>query len=1515
MVDKLQDDNQESLEALFKLLKITAKQSASITFYAAALGAIVIGGGLATLPASVTGLIGLIGVNALGEILKNVVYGDKTEDELRQALMDAIEASGIQNALTFDDFQTEVGRLMRDQNHLRYAIKYRHAEVIRRLDDQIGEYRILNSMLAEDLAFMRQQLASIDAKVDKIDETVTGIDDKLSYGQFVSADPWLLSYNKSLVEQLEKHIRRDFKEIKAAWNKGQRSVTLQWLDDLFSGDTRHSISKPIYAEILRYRARIEISLSGDASKVRIFSDQAREIDPQTVDHKLEAWIVRLTQGSEPAISLLTEYDSTDDINLRAVFLIEVGEHTQAKGLLQTRTRLADTNAETWRLLSFLSLTDRNIEKAQDYISQAIALEPEWENIRFTYACIQYFSALSPAVIPNGAVIFPEPVDWELVKQDDNARHHIIEAAGIFEQLSQIAENDGDVFRKHQFTVWMMVCWANLEDTQIVAADICRELVNADPTFAPAIAWGLVRHYQIDWSRSIQELETLVHTGKATFPQITALAHLYDIQKRTQEATKLLKNSRSIFEASEQLEVWISWYIRSLAIERDYITARQYLTNLVEGRTDETQFQKMLLRVNALESGDWTAFIAYLEKRYVETNDVLYLYELCEICATQEYWDKVSDHAIKLVEQIQTAGAVRLAAICAFNGKHYQLCIQLLDDNLDMFAQKLLPKDLQRLRILSLRGVGNLTEAVAAAKQRADEEATSGNLLDYISLLSLVGDIETMAIVARNLEGKQDVEATEALQIANLIFTDDHNLATYFWHYAVQKGLPDEALGPAMHLAFRLKLDHDDDLGAVFNRLMTAEQQDEFSGLQPAQNILKFIQMRNEQTKDLVEKYKTGLIPIHWIAGQGNIPPLEDLYHFNLEAIENSADYFRSGTLLIRHGGHRLVQGFPQWNTNWRLYLDITTVLLAQHLNVFGKLSLAFGQLFLPDSITPAILAMEDRKRAAQPSKFDDYRAIMQLVDAQRIQVVDPALSPDFLQNDAVEEVGVSRVALLEFAQKHGGLMVDFLPIHKNDLSGEVSHKLDEFIDYFINCKSIIWYLKESNHISVSEFEAADRIIDPHGHELVKIDFLKLGVNLVFFANTIEVLASTGLLPIVSTLFQTATQREEVERIRSELQTLDVLNAQANWLRDLAADIRREAENGRIKFVPAVSKVEEDDKTPESIEFASLRTLLLMPHDQRFYLCVDDRWTTGYAHTDKTAHIIGINEVLKVLAAHNVISLSEYYSLLIRMRSANLKFIPVHPDEIVYHLKQSHIVDRNLQATRSLIILRDYVRSCLSSHDILQKPAQIENNANEQGEAEYISQLSTSIARALYLVWAGATESPTEKQIRSDWIMDNLYFDHTVIYGLTGLSHFATDNHYSYWLLLSQPLLSLGGPNKLIRKQYFEWLANRIVDPVIRKDPSLIENVCELLKRTTISTRNEVFANLYDIATINTVVRDYVEDLPAAILEKVSEDQAFVANINMTSIPIIEIDHEIVLSPDYWNEIAAQIVRNTTDPDS
>ena len=292
----------------------------------------------------------------------------------------------------------------------------------------------------------------------------------------------------------------------------------------------------------------------------------------------------------------------------------------------------------------------------------------------------------------------------------------------------------------------------------------------------------------------------------------------------------------------------------------------------------------------------------------------------------------------------------------------------------------------------------------------------------------------------------------------------------------------------------------------------------------------------------------------------------------------------------------------------------------------------------------------------------------------------------------------------------------------------------------------------------------------------------------------------------------------------------------------------------------------------------LVALLELPNSEQGQIWCDDRWASSHPRAG-THPIVTTHDILHVLRKYNALSDSEYFTVLSRLRAANVRFIPPEDDEILYYLEQAPLDSAGMvEETPELAILRRYTAACLYAEPRLQPPTNENTIPNQEGELRFIVKHNSAVSHAVANAWT-KTEKPLEQRIAwADWILDNLFTEYYQplpqwVQLPKDFARFQAIWHLS--LITGAILIPIEKPigKETLQKRYFDWLYKGFLQPRLDANPALLFELDSMIgkyllidfwqilrkERTTPQTLNLDKAYL----------RQFIQVLPSPISEQLS----------------------------------------------
>lgn len=307
-----------------------------------------------------------------------------------------------------------------------------------------------------------------------------------------------------LASGLSRGIAEKLEEIRESYREGRVREAYTHLQKLRKEGHWDILEQSLRGRILRTLAAYVLNIERDVSKARALADEARSIDPTTDDTILRTLLKYHIEGAQSALLEIGVANSLDVVNLKIALLLDLSRVNGILTMIERFPEGLNPNAETRRLHALALLLKGNLPSAQTQIQAALNERGKWESVRTASAIINYFSALSPVALPNRMVPWPEPVDWAFIKRDNQSLERLRNAKAEFERLALHPDREDE--SRQLFEVWYLACMANDPDRQIEAQEFCRSILGKDPTNSRALAWALVRDYEVDLSAIEKAME-------------------------------------------------------------------------------------------------------------------------------------------------------------------------------------------------------------------------------------------------------------------------------------------------------------------------------------------------------------------------------------------------------------------------------------------------------------------------------------------------------------------------------------------------------------------------------------------------------------------------------------------------------------------------------------------------------------------------------------------------------------------------------------------------------------------------------------------------------------------------------------------------------------------------------------------------------------------------------------------------------------------------------------------------
>lgn len=1317
-----------------------------------------------------------------------------------------------------------------------------------------------------------------------------------------------------------------------------------------------AFSSNLRAGVLRALAAMTLSLkkADGVAEATGMAEEARRAEPSEDDAALRTRIKVLAEGRAAALEELHSPTTLDGFNLRVGLLIETGRIEEALEALRRPPGGIAFDAETQRLYALTLLASKDIQGARERIGRALAERPRRLYVRFNAAMIDYFSSLSPLVLPSHIIPYPSPVPLSMVKGDEESRGHILRAAEEYKRLAEQSAPGSDDMKNAE--AWRVACLASLPDLRPEATELCRRRLADDPSDVRIIHWVLFHGYEIELSASAdalrQSLEAIGRSGAADLEKLIALVGIHLNRGTYHEALDLLENKRETFASAGELKLWHYWRSKLLlAAGRPEVALDS--SSQVEDHALRHSIMTASLCEIANRTGDSQPLVSYLEKHYEEENEVGSLLTLCDVKGQLGDWAYVADRAELYCDAIGTSAAARFVIAAAWYAKRPGQCLRLIDRYAHLFPEPKLPADLRRLRVHCLINTSDIKRAQSEAEELAQDEPGVESVMLLMDVQLTKGDLTSLEVSARRLLHQGDVTSGQLLRAAHLTQLRNPALAKKFWMRAVEGASEDPDLTAfAFHLAAKLGVENEK--VSLMQRMMEYAAQ----GQGPMQAVtmeqtLEMMREGRERQEQLEQIYASGESPLQLWARGGLARVFRGLAEWN----RTLSDAHIRRRILIRHGGRTMLPvDYAGAAKNWRLHCDTTALLLAHELGVLGKIEQVFKPLRISRHLTTALIEQRDKLRPHQQAQLDESRAVLDLLSRGKLHVLEEIPSDEWLDEvrrvvagdgktgsttgevdesirdgeDAgtliyanattlEQQLGRNRLEMLTAALSEESFAVGFLPVACYGVGRHALLSLPEVLsNRIINCRAVADSLRGNGRIGEEAYREAVKALGVEGNEYAAASPL-VGCRLFLMQGLADLLARANLLERACNNFQVFIAPSCVKEAEETVQGYERLAKIENWLNELIDHISDGLDDGTYEFISisderVAQRGEREEKLEQ--EFIATLDLFLFEPQQWDVIWVDDRALNKYALRNEEKGgipFVGINEILRSLQAQGELDEHDYYDIKQRLRESDFRYIPLDENEILHHLRQARIENGWVVEKDALSSLRRYYASCLLDKDILQLTSPGGSMPNPHSELPFVVHVIDAAAGAIVGVWADERVDVDTATARADWILNNFYT------GNYGCSHLRRNDITPSSVFTPAKIVALDVSNLLMRgvamhgdplvtepvqrrNHYFNWLTERVISSSYASNSEVVKATAKDLEERfrfvkglpADSPQNELFARAF--------MGKFFLDLPDIISNEMELDSEMTEWLRLRMGSIITAEGLSFAAEDYWRAV-------------
>lgn len=1319
----------------------------------------------------------------------------------------------------------------------------------------------------------------------------------------------LEALSNNLTEALSAELDRN----RNAWREGRRTEARQWVQGLAEFPERLKATDPhVGARVLRWAAGTILDEDGDLDIVRRLMEEARGLDPESDDLRLRALLAARTESAQAALDLLGDPQIAPTQLAEAAILLQLGRHDEARSILAACSPESDyEKADLHRFQAQISVADGDLDGASHEVQEAKSFRANDAWVRLLDAQLMYLRGL-PAPVRAGAIPpWPHPMPQEVRAADEEALGHFAQAAEALHLLLQL---DWSERERRRVEAWRIASLCLSSRSNAEASRFAERVLQDDPAHPFVLLWATTDLPSIDVTAHLQALRDEVERTEDIGAAIVYLTIRANVDQ-TDGLAEWLDEWKERFVHAGASKEWAFWRARVFLMDEDVDGARALLPEA--GPERQTVIRAGILRVAAGPQGDDSALIAHLESAYQDSGDPQWLLDACELHAKEGRWPEVVPHLPALLRELPTPFVLRLAVFARYHTRDLKGCLELLGRVLEAPGEGVDVRAYLRLRAVVRRMAGDVLGAaqdLEAVIARSEEPPPAEDLMSMVQTRAVAGQGHEMMAVARQLKARPDLNSTEALMLAEMVVGDDAALARDFWRIAEERGIPDEHVARSMALGYRLGLDRA--MGRLHQRMVElADAGHPTVWVQKIDEVIELLQDQAKQHDRVLELYRRGETATHMVADFLR-QPLANFYHFLPAAHESQASLRHRFPIQLRSGTRPFPTPGIEVAEPGKLALDLSALLLAAHLELLDTVEAHFAPIFVPSLTIPALREQSENIKPHQPSRIKVAQDIVRAERQGKISVWEGDLPHLPSEERSAAGNWWQWIALLEKARLDDAFVLDLPLVDDAEHGRPLEVASDARLGCIVTAADLEGLLVSFGEIPLKDVSTSEVVPPTQDPEAAAPDeegarrLPSRGDVIYMTSGGVEALASDELLQLAAEVFRLRLDPEDQDARRTLVQNLPELQAQTDWIDDLARRVSEGLADGRYALLPPRETALESEESsgsaerehPISMALRSLAEIVSQPADTLDAVWIEDRWL-GRHRLAGTTRIVDALEVMSALQAAGQLTDADRYRRLLRMRAGNVRIIPLDADEILHSLRTASIAKGRVSETRSLRVLRQYAAASLEDADTLSVPDLDGLRRGDVGELDVLRAFDTAVREALLRLWRGkdGARSPadlSEVRARSAWIVENLYIDTSLMRSRVGPVRAGADAGLSALsaagLLLSAIQLAradstlTGEDETEVGEAFSRWVYDVVVAMRFKRDDrfrsALVEQLARILSEWASHDEDDQITKAAALLLSNRAF----ELLPADLQDALAEQPGFMHAIGravVTSIPV------------------------------
>ncbi|MBX4865328.1 hypothetical protein HJA86_36505 [Rhizobium bangladeshense] len=1143
-------------------------------------------------------------------------------------------------------------------------------------------------------------------------------------------------------------------------------------EDLVTWDSLGGETK---AKVLRSASALALR-DQDIIRAKALRSEAALYHPAP-DRSAAALLLVAEGDTEGALALLVEPRTAEENSIYAGVLIEEGKSQEAREFLLHREGLEGEPSERDRLLAYASSVERQDEAALAYIRKAEIAAPKRYAVQWAGALIRFNAALSPQLRFQGGS-YPNPVGPAFVKEDDVSRELLAEAAQMFGRLTKTVDVERQI---EELEIWNL------------AALLChgRRTVDAEHAFARimarsvphpgAIAWAVHFGLSVKADPLIKTYSSELSAGRGTSSQVVVSAFLMLHGGNSSRALNFLKKWRPAFDLPGDLELIDHWI--------DQVGEMQEAKS--SGHDDGSSFQAALTAV--YKKLDATKLVSFIDDGNLEPDRLLAAFEAL---LAGRMW-KEANARRSLLAPFKTASSVEMMAVAACETGDWGDCIQILEQNVQLFANGSLPRRLKLLEAdaKSLMGRPDLALKVIESLQAGEGDA-SGIAFRSAWLRLGLGDV---AGAARQIKGRgipSDIGVENILHIAGEFRHEDPELARSILENVPWSKLEKRLINPALALAAELGLAEAQ--RALLPKVQALPQnQAKRWTVETIDEMLAWLEDNRKKQESVFEKLRTSWlnleIPLHLLfdgkplewAGYFHRPVHRDVWGGKAGSFDAPL-LLRSGHIRARQNGEALAATIAARG----LIVDASALLLAAKLGLLDEIDQLGARIMLAREV-PEVL------RSTETTLAQSFRPVSSAALSVEGLVRDGEIS----KVDAVQATSMSRLVLA------GGTSSDtdvILPELLNAL-------YEKGLDRDLGAAALARF--DLTEVKASKMSPTEQALLVSTRDLIQ-------------------LSDTGLLTPILTFLPLHISESDADRMRQDIAEIQDGVRQAEALTRLREHVSDRLTAGKWSLLPHLPRPKGDRELANSGPL--LRSLVGILHycesDDREVVWIEDRYLSRFGALSSSP-AMDVTDIIAVLQARGRIDAKREQELMRSLEKTRYGFLLPRTGEFVDALLSAPVGKAGIVETPRLAELREVVAWQIEYGRHL-KDVPLGDNVAAGSELLFLSKLMRLAGKVVALIWSKDIALKS-KAAACTWAWQHLRLEQVDYLPIEDRAPAARQHFVDLqYAGLATVVFSIAGRSYRsigrVRKQYLDWAFTTVLDDYAARRPAFDKVLVDLV---------------------------------------------------------------------------------------